>query len=75
MYCCRPYGTVQLSITATHVASSKVEQDGMSDVSFMSSVGRQSMGSAASSGGLLDTDQVSPGSWACFTLFATAICI
>lgn len=53
----RPYGTVQLSITATHVASSKVEQDGMSDVSFMSSVGRQSMGSAASSGGLLDTEQ------------------
>lgn len=40
------------------MANSKPEQDGMSDVSFMSSVGRQSMGSAASSSNILDTDQV-----------------
>ena len=56
---CRPHGTVRLSITATHMQHVKPEQDGMSDVSFMSSIGRQSASSFASSGtNLLDTDQV-----------------
>ena len=44
---CRPYGLLKLSIKATWIQNASPDPDAMTDVSFMSSIGHQSMTSSA----------------------------
>ena len=41
--CCRPYGTVWLNIKATWIQNASPQQDALTDLSYMSSLGKQSM--------------------------------
>ncbi len=43
---CRPYGTLQLNIKATWIQNASPEHDALTDMSFMSSLGQQSMNSS-----------------------------
>lgn len=51
--CCRPYGTVRLNIRTTWIQNASPEHDAMTEGSYMSSLGRQSLGSSA-----VDTDSI-----------------
>ena len=43
---CRPYGVVRLNIKATWIQDASPQQDALTDLSFMSSLGQQSMNSS-----------------------------
>ena len=43
---CRPYGMVRLNIKATWIQNASPQQDALTDLSFMSSLGQQSMNSS-----------------------------
>lgn len=51
--CCRPYGTVRLNIRTTWIQNASPEHDAMTEGSYMSSLGRQSLASSA-----VDTDSM-----------------
>lgn len=59
LYCGRPYGTVRLNIRTTWIHNASPDKDAMTEGSFMSSLGRQSLASTAVGTDSLDQiDQV-----------------
>lgn len=57
--CCRPYGAVRLNIRTTWIHNASPDKDAMTEGSYMSSLGRQSLASTAVGTDSLDQiDQV-----------------
>ncbi|DBA87418.1 TPA: hypothetical protein ACH3X1_004464 [Trebouxia sp. C0004] len=52
----KPYGTVRLNIKATWIQNASPQQDALTDLSYMSSVGQQSMNSSGLGSDTVDQD-------------------